>query len=414
MFRILLSSRCPSIRTADRAVQLKIGRLVIGDHFIKVNETKYEYGIYQVDCKDKIPYRVSGKCDLNGRWTCDVDEFGIRDYITKGGLPGNNGRDERNLFGSNDLENIPTDSGRLQKLRRILITEKQRYVQLLCFKPEYDPVSRKVKRECFETFKSICRNTARVYKDEELELLISEEIVKEAVKNTDERIKQMEFELLPFENRSSDIRPKFEIRLVITQRDSSREERVKYTGDLHKAGENLMEFIFSKRRNFVIVKTLKSEQRCSNRMPCGMKMRIRNLEIMDNAPMNLELMKPIIDESGFPGKLTICYKQNEEKDYEFIGKFKSLVYSDDSSMSLPLVQRFQNKKVHFLMNSFFFLESDKFFVLIRNWCVNIPMKKSKELRISYQPNHSGYLIVMTVVRGGLLFKTRLNFDPRKF
>uniref|UniRef100_A0A1I7T3S4 BRCA-2_OB1 domain-containing protein n=1 Tax=Caenorhabditis tropicalis TaxID=1561998 RepID=A0A1I7T3S4_9PELO len=440
--RFLLSSRIPSISVLDRAIPLKIGRLVIGDHFIKVNETEYKYEIYQVDCKDEIPYRVSGECKLNGRWTCDVDEFGIRDYITKAGLPGNNGNQEKNLFGFNDLENIPTEKGHLEKLKRILITEKQRYDQLLCYRPENVSESKKEERESFEKFKAICHDL--VYSDEELELLRSEKFVNKAIENTDERIKQMENELLPFENRRNNIRPKFEIHVVVKRKSLPRViiERIVYisTGDLHKAGESLMEFMFSKRQNSVVVNQFEINQKCHIRMPSDLKMRIGNLELKDNISANLELVEPIIDKTSFKkGILTICCKNNEEIDYKLIAKFSNLVYSDDSSLALPLVQRFQNNRVYFLNNAFLFFENDDFIFLLKNWlktdkpmgtcftfptfqprkdyikgilkdvryhfneatkgdkCVDIPMRNSTALRMSYKLNDSRYLIILTVV-----------------
>uniref|UniRef100_A0A1I7T3S6 Transposase n=2 Tax=Caenorhabditis tropicalis TaxID=1561998 RepID=A0A1I7T3S6_9PELO len=227
--RLLLSSRAPSIRTAEKAVPLKIDDLQIRNHSIKVNGTEYRYEIYQVDCKDKIPYRVSGECELNGNWVCDVNEFGVRDYIAKYNcvVPGNNRFQNQNLFGDYDDEEIVTHYGRLKKLRSILAMEKQQYEQLKSHQPENDPISREEKQGCFEMFKSIRRNIARVYTNEELEIrhddeytgsdlepLKSEKVVKEAIETAGKRIRQMENELLPFENKINNIRPKFEIHLT--------------------------------------------------------------------------------------------------------------------------------------------------------------------------------------------------------
>uniref|UniRef100_A0A1I7TAH8 Enkurin domain-containing protein n=1 Tax=Caenorhabditis tropicalis TaxID=1561998 RepID=A0A1I7TAH8_9PELO len=217
--RFLLSSRIPSIRTAERAVPLIIKRLLIFNHCVDVNDVRYECVVYQVDCKDKIPYRVSGKSDLNWKLTCDVDEFGTRDYITKAGgmLPGHNGHFENNLFGAYDLEVVPTNEGRLQKLEEILEIEKQQLNQLMNYIPENDAMDKENEMKSFCKFTLICSNPPRIYEKEELKLLKSEETVKKAIKYLKDRIRQMENELNLFQNKSKNIRPKFEIHLVKRQ-----------------------------------------------------------------------------------------------------------------------------------------------------------------------------------------------------
>uniref|UniRef100_A0A1I7UDV1 FBA_2 domain-containing protein n=2 Tax=Caenorhabditis tropicalis TaxID=1561998 RepID=A0A1I7UDV1_9PELO len=116
-YKFLLSSRAPSILTADKAVPLKIDELEFGSHYIRVNRRYYYYALYQVDCKDKVLRKVGGYNTRTKRFPHDVDEFGIPDYYINeagGMLPGNNRRREENLFGDIDLENIPTAEGRFE------------------------------------------------------------------------------------------------------------------------------------------------------------------------------------------------------------------------------------------------------------------------------------------------------------
>uniref|UniRef100_A0A1I7TAH3 F-box C protein n=1 Tax=Caenorhabditis tropicalis TaxID=1561998 RepID=A0A1I7TAH3_9PELO len=218
--RILLSSRVPSIAKIEKLVPLRIKNLVIGFHNIRINETSYGYEIYQVDSTKNVPVKVSGINLLNHKLTCDVDEFGIRDYITKAGgmLPGNTGNQEANLFGEYDREVIPTDEGRLQKLERILETQKRYLLQ--CRHPN--------------NILGSWNPNFREY---------------ESIEDWEEKIKMMEHELLPFQNRRNNIRPKFEIHVTKRQEDSPHQviERVNYTGDLHKAEERIFQFMFSKR-----------------------------------------------------------------------------------------------------------------------------------------------------------------------
>uniref|UniRef100_A0A1I7T3T7 DUF3794 domain-containing protein n=1 Tax=Caenorhabditis tropicalis TaxID=1561998 RepID=A0A1I7T3T7_9PELO len=54
--RLLLSSRIPSIRSAERAVPLKIEEILIGNSYIRVNETLYEFELCKMDCK--LPYQM--------------------------------------------------------------------------------------------------------------------------------------------------------------------------------------------------------------------------------------------------------------------------------------------------------------------------------------------------------------------
>uniref|UniRef100_A0A1I7T3S0 FTH domain-containing protein n=1 Tax=Caenorhabditis tropicalis TaxID=1561998 RepID=A0A1I7T3S0_9PELO len=161
--RLLLSSRIPSIRSVERAVPLKIEKLLIGNHYIKVNKTLYNYGIFKTDCKNKPPYKINGHA-AKDRFVCDVNE----------------------LLSS-----------------EIHVT----------------------KREI---------NSSASY--------------------------------------------------VI--------ERIKYTGNFHKAEESLREFMFGKRQHAVRVDDFDIIQRCPIQMPCDLKIRIKTLSLTDNVASNLEVGKP--------------------------------------------------------------------------------------------------------------------------
>uniref|UniRef100_A0A1I7TAH4 FTH domain-containing protein n=1 Tax=Caenorhabditis tropicalis TaxID=1561998 RepID=A0A1I7TAH4_9PELO len=443
--RFLLASRIPSIRLTEKAVPLKIDELAFefDSHNVKVNDTKYEYEVYQVDCKDKIPYRVSGKNELNWKMTCDVDEFGIRDYIIKAGgmLPENT---KSTLFGYHNLGNISTNEGRLQKLKRILNHEKQRYDQLLSFRPEQNAIDHEDEMRNLSNFKRIFIRVPRSYYSDELELLKNEEMVKKAIEFIKEKIRKMENELLPFENKRNNIRPQFEIYLTKrSQRDSPPHliEHVKYTGDLHRAEESLMNFMFSKRRHVVVINNLRITHLCPLRMSSDVKIRVRNLNIKRNLSSNLKLIKSIVDKSSLQlESLSIFIKLNRDRKLvnEFIDNSKHLTVA--GAVDLPLMQRLQNHSVFFPMRSTVFLLGNDFIVLIRSWvetkkpigtcftfksfeegdetalqildnirngiahaalrekCVNIPMSTSAKLQISYsRSEHFVLLFKMTVV-----------------
>uniref|UniRef100_A0A1I7UDU0 Plus3 domain-containing protein n=1 Tax=Caenorhabditis tropicalis TaxID=1561998 RepID=A0A1I7UDU0_9PELO len=186
--RFLLSSRVPSIRATERVVPLKIKELVIGSHYIEVNKTRYEIDLYQIS-SDELPYQISGVSGLSRRRTCDVDEFGTRDYITRAGgmLPGNDGTAERNLFGDRDPNNIPTNYGRVRRLRRRVNVEKQRLDQLLVHQQKVGSVPKPLSGGLIR-FKTIDHNVAQVYNEMELGFLDNKEMVEEAIKDTENKI----------------------------------------------------------------------------------------------------------------------------------------------------------------------------------------------------------------------------------
>uniref|UniRef100_A0A1I7TAI4 F-box domain-containing protein n=1 Tax=Caenorhabditis tropicalis TaxID=1561998 RepID=A0A1I7TAI4_9PELO len=375
--RFLLSSRAPSIRTAERAAPLRIGSLLIESHRIWVNNIGYECEVYHKGCKVKRSYRVSGLSRLNGKRTCNVDEFGTRDYIIKAGgmLPGNNGDFICSLFGSYDRQIIPTNEGRLQRLKEILEIEKQRLNQIMNYRPNENLMDRKDEYTSFYLFKIIGTDPPKLYTKKELEILKNEEMVKKAIKYVKDRIRQMENEINLFQNKSKNIRPKFEIYLVKYQRDCKPRviEPVKYTGDLHKAEENLRDFMFSNRKHVIRVNLLKINQTCPVRMPHDLKMRVKNLNFKEKMSTALELVKPIIDESSFPLETLTIYVDHDDvqkSEYEFIRSSKLLFCHMGVYGNFRFILSLQNQKVNFVTLSTQFLRSDNFIVLIKSWVEN--------------------------------------------
>uniref|UniRef100_A0A1I7UDT3 FTH domain-containing protein n=1 Tax=Caenorhabditis tropicalis TaxID=1561998 RepID=A0A1I7UDT3_9PELO len=396
--RFLLSSRVPSIRTAERAVPLKIEEFEMRNNKIRINRTNYEFGIYQVDRQDNIPHKVSGLNKLNYKWTSDVDEFGIPDYITKEGgmLPGNNGSGERNLFGFEDDEIIPDNDGRLQKLERILETEKNRYKQLLRYRPKKAIRNHHSQYLGHRSFRRIARDRAQIYSNEELEMLKTKEEVDNAIEDTKNNIKLMENQILPFQNRRDNIRPKFEIyvRKSDGRSPSHLIERVNYTGDLHKAVESFINYIFSKRRHVIEINRLWTPSNTS--MPRILKFKVKRLVIQERG--SIESVEPIIEESSFPlEKVTIDigFRGTEELDHEIIRTAK-LLKIDVSFASSQLLQNVTHPNVEFRFYSFF-TEHPEFFVLIRHYvetnkpigtCYLFNTHRSEEIAISILENIS--------------------------
>uniref|UniRef100_A0A1I7TAG9 F-box C protein n=1 Tax=Caenorhabditis tropicalis TaxID=1561998 RepID=A0A1I7TAG9_9PELO len=368
--RILLSSRIPSIRIVEKRVPLRIKELELGDHRIRVNGTSYSFEVYQMDGTKNVPDKVSGRSKLNNKDVCDVDEFGIRDYITRAGgmLPGNNGLVEQNLFGEYDRENIPSNEGRLERLEKLLEVEKQRYNQLLNYCPRFNPNGRN--NNIFQ-FMSICQiRRGRSYNQEELELLENEEMVKKAVELTKERIERMKRELLPFENKRYNFRPKFEIHILKGRGIVANHliERINYTGDLHKAGEYLIGVMFGKRRDFQ-TNLLKINLKCKPRFPPSLKMKVKRLFFHGEEPLDLDLLRPVIDESSIPIEQIAILKGHlnpQEINHELIENCQFLELSGNIEMAFGCLPILRNQKVHIQIRDLY-AESHLFITLIRNW-----------------------------------------------
>uniref|UniRef100_A0A1I7TAJ4 FBA_2 domain-containing protein n=1 Tax=Caenorhabditis tropicalis TaxID=1561998 RepID=A0A1I7TAJ4_9PELO len=373
--RLLISSRIPSLHTTEQLVPLKIEELVIGQHKIGINQIDYEYGIYL--CKEgKEPWKVSGSSGLAFKWTCKVDEYGMRDYITRAGgmLPGNNGRREENLFGEHDLTRIPTNTGRLRKLRQRIELEKQRRIQLVNYRPKSD-----AENITSSNYGNLLKfNTSRQkfkgkYTKKNLELLENKLIVELAISQVDHRIKEMENEIVLFENTKNNIRPKFEIHLTKGQKyyKVTVLERVNYDRDIHKAGNSLMKFIFSK-RPLIQVNKLVFPRGCLTKIPGFLlyKLKIKNLDVTENVPDKLELAKLVTNKSSVPmEKLTmhILSNENPEMDYAFMNQFKVLEVEGIALLKLRFMESLQNQKVLFQMNLCVFLDFGDFISLIKNW-----------------------------------------------
>uniref|UniRef100_A0A1I7TMV4 FBA_2 domain-containing protein n=1 Tax=Caenorhabditis tropicalis TaxID=1561998 RepID=A0A1I7TMV4_9PELO len=329
-----------------------------------------------MDCsKAKVPYRVSGRNELNKRHICGVDKFGIPDYITKAGgmLPGNNAHP--NLFGDFSWQTFPTNEKRFQQLEQRLEVQKQRREQLLRFRPRSkrnfdNPKSKqaiKRARDRFCRFQTNCKQDQDVlFNVNEMKLLKNRENQKVAIEYANKRIDLMERELLPFKNKDDGIRPKFEIHVTMRKGNSTTIlERVQYTGDLHKTVISLREFMFSKRRHPVVVRDLCIPQSCSIPMPRELKMKIKNLSLEHNVPT--EFVRPIIDTSLPLEELYIDVNHQavQDMDHEFIGTAKILKLNGEPDDMISLILNLVNQAVYMVDNGF--LTDENFVLLIRNW-----------------------------------------------
>uniref|UniRef100_A0A1I7UR08 F-box domain-containing protein n=1 Tax=Caenorhabditis tropicalis TaxID=1561998 RepID=A0A1I7UR08_9PELO len=339
--RILLSSRIPSIRFAERAVPMKIKNLCIATHYIEINRTRYHIGIY----RSGDDRRVNG---VNGH-TCDVDEFGIPGYIKDGILPV-----EKNLFGERG-------DGDLEHLERRLEKEKLRLSKLLEFQ------SREICMDEWNTFYSImgnCPNLPQHYKygikkD-------NKEAIQEAIKLYDWNIKLMENDLVPFQNRRDNFRPKLEIRVI---KNWSVVERVNYTGDLHKAIKALFEFMFSKKLS-IQVDSFRSFSKCP--MSLDIKLRVRNLMLAFDHLTNLELVKSIIDEklekmTIFTNYLTEDLILNFDENIIKTSKHLKISKLNKNDKIFPFIRRLGNETIELGEAPKGFLESKDFIIFIRKW-----------------------------------------------
>uniref|UniRef100_A0A1I7TMV2 SAS-6_N domain-containing protein n=1 Tax=Caenorhabditis tropicalis TaxID=1561998 RepID=A0A1I7TMV2_9PELO len=370
--RLAVSLRNPSNRTAERAVPLKINELTMDNHKIVVDGTTYECAIYQMNCcENKPPFRVSGRNELNGRWTCDVDDFGIPDYITQvdGRL--------KSILDVQKQRHKPLLQIQLEtelEIRDFEATiEADESYYLFRLNPEFAIYDLEAKMEADGSnllFELECRRSHdRLFNEEELSLLKNEEHLQSAISYMKKRIDLMEKLLLPFENQSKNIRPKFEIHVTKHQGDSTNVlERVNYTGNLHKAVNSLREFMFSKRLHAVVVTKLNISQDCPIPMPRQLKMNITELNLGEN--VTTELVEPIINASSSPLEKLHIFVNNDtpqKMDLEFIRTAKVLNIYKNQGTVLPLILNLVNQKVNIQLSHRSFLTDEEFVVLIRTY-----------------------------------------------
>uniref|UniRef100_A0A1I7TMU9 FBA_2 domain-containing protein n=1 Tax=Caenorhabditis tropicalis TaxID=1561998 RepID=A0A1I7TMU9_9PELO len=370
--RLLLSLQSPAARSIEKTVPLKLDKLVFHDHRIEVDETVYECEIYQMDsCDEKPPYQVNGQNELNHRNICDVDCFGIPDYITKAGgmLPG--GRFQKNLFGERDSENIESNGDRLEKLKQRLSVEKKRYNQVIEFRPKNDvtetPETIEDNYQRFRTCTFIV--SKRIYTNGELEFLKNEDTWKLAIAFLKERIDRMEKRLLPFVNKEKNIRPNFEVHLIKKEGNSETViKRVKYTGDFHNTIRSIWELMFSRRQSLVMKDFKFILEECPIPMPREQKM--KTVALLLAGKVTTSSMTSIIDLSSSPLKqLFLILDSNEpgDVDHEFIRTSKYLTIFERSDKILPLILNLvhQTVEINLLMSNF--LTNEDFVSLIRRW-----------------------------------------------
>uniref|UniRef100_A0A1I7TAH5 FTH domain-containing protein n=1 Tax=Caenorhabditis tropicalis TaxID=1561998 RepID=A0A1I7TAH5_9PELO len=250
----------------------------------------------------------------------------------------------------------------------------------------------------------------------------------------------MDNELVLNHNGSDKTHPKFEIHLTKSQGDSPFHliERVNYNGDLHKAEESLIKFMFSNRRHIVVVKRLSINKKSSIRLPSDLKMRIKNLNIVGNVTTNTKLMKSVVDKSNLPLeslRIFIDCDNKPELDYEFIGIFKRFFLSlNNKNGWIPAIQSLQNQIVNVNSVSGRYFKGEQFHLLIKSWietekhigtcftfhthlkeksdatkilnfvrdrfdeatdgekCVNIPMSSSAVIKLSFFSSDKSYFL----------------------
>ncbi|KAF1764191.1 hypothetical protein GCK72_004138 [Caenorhabditis remanei] len=77
--RFLLASRCPSIRTADRATPLNIDIFDYSENAFQVNHTEYKIGIYKKYLNGAETPREARRDNARGGTYYDLDQYGFDD-----------------------------------------------------------------------------------------------------------------------------------------------------------------------------------------------------------------------------------------------------------------------------------------------------------------------------------------------
>ncbi|CAL2034789.1 unnamed protein product [Caenorhabditis brenneri] len=249
--RIELARRCPSIKTIEKLVPLRLEIFKMSDNVLRINETHYQLGVIQEFTDGR---RFYGTNKIDGGWPDDLNEYGCEIATSNHILtPGDIG--------------IPP----IEHNENVINTEKQ--------------------LEYLEKLDEELRNNR----------ITDEETKKQCERISYSRRCQLNQEVPPCE---------MYILLTIHLPDDSKKfEAVKYDKKLYEAMKYLTTQIFGGRKHVVYVNTFDIFFPSSNdnfgfvlRLPESLKFKISRLKINNDVERVMNALSPILDCRSFPLK----------------------------------------------------------------------------------------------------------------
>ncbi|KAF1764194.1 hypothetical protein GCK72_004141 [Caenorhabditis remanei] len=340
--RFLLASRCPSIRSADKATPLIIDTFHYNENSFEVNRTVYKIGIYKNYLIDAETPQEARRYNALGGMSKDLDQYGFEDLSGENTLtPGDVDLRKPNDEGWRP-ENMDDDE-RIAEYEHELANTKSRLTSLKCsvnVHPFYDE--------------------------------------KEQEDRLHTKIKSQMARLQPFYSRRDGLPVPFKsyIQLTITSGNGKPYiERLEYTKKLHEAVKYLTANFFGNRLHPVVIGRFRVYDEVM-RFPVGLRLDVQSLSVS-----NIQ----IVQESLGPLLTNTVKKLNVE--VKSAGDFECAMLKNAEILSLqgggsgiirpPMVLNLTNLKANIVKLGW---TVEDFMTIVRWWVEDV----EKEVGTSYK------------------------------
>ncbi|EFO98370.1 hypothetical protein CRE_23759 [Caenorhabditis remanei] len=370
--RIRLSINCPSIRSAEKAVPLKIKKLEYTDQSFTVDGKKYKVGIYKKYPEGMCPI-VENDNKFWGRLATDLDQHGYEDWQTLDKLrPG-----DVNLRCSNDRVRV------YQEINEVGIKKKEEeelpeLQEQLDYVESFGPMATSFSFDEFysdDMVEQITSYFVKGYTSEDLSAYYStlqefEHGRDRAYEELKDKILETKAILQQWYARRDGLPVPFESYIMFTISDRYTKkniEFIRYEKKLHESLNYLMHKIFENRRHPVAVKLLIPQSEILRLTP-GLRMQIEEMYFDGEVDCAFAELAPYIEESSYPLKcLKISVWDTAVFQHPKLRSAKHLVVgrSHEEIRWLPILLNLENHKVSYLEGKW--MTVDDFMTLIRHW-----------------------------------------------
>ncbi|CAL2034157.1 unnamed protein product [Caenorhabditis brenneri] len=329
--RFELSRRIPSIRLTEKAVPLKIDKLLIGSHGVEVDDIKYEARIkryYSSDDTDLKQYDFNYTSE-NGDW--DLDKWGFDDYSSE------------TVFTPGDLvfqreRQMPRQAGRSEEHRKAIENELK-FVEWMVAKKSGENVEPNWTGEDVPPY--------LINSSESASLL--------ALKCNAERLK---IALAPFNCFEKNVPLPFTKMVLVAIRSENGSLCWNYSGNLkyYEVRKQLMTWLLGNRKHVIKVDHLIVANGIIARLPENLRISVKMLQapsfesyrIQVDTNTMLNKLEAIIQNNNRPLEVYDTYRMHEELDHPLATNAKKLVFSL-STREFPNANRLiriPNQKLH--------------------------------------------------------------------
>ncbi|KAF1764395.1 hypothetical protein GCK72_004342 [Caenorhabditis remanei] len=352
--RISLFISCPSIRSAEKAVPLKIKKLEFADQYFIVDGMRYKVGIYKKYPEGMCPPSVEEKNE-DGGWRIDSDHDGFDDWPSRLTLrPGDvDLRDDFERY--REYPEVDRDQIKEKEKELPELEKRLGYVESLGpINPHFDLSYKQIDIDIiFEYFME-----RRLTTDHTSHFKVRKEFEHaraRAYKELKNKVLDTKAILQQWYARRDGLPVPFESYITFTiSNDKTKEKKtvefVKYGKSLFEALNYLMHRIFENRRCPVAVKLLIPQSDILRLTP-GLRMQVEGMHFDGEVDRAFAELTPYIEESSYPlEKLKIPVYDTEVFQHPKLRSAKQLVVvgTDGDIEWLPYFLKLENHKVHLI------------------------------------------------------------------